>query len=580
MKARRRKRKVEDKARRRNEEALFAELLLPNLQEELMSAEAAMSCTVDNGEHIGVDSGHSRVPDDGLSMYSWADSALPTPVQWNARTKTTSFRGKERAIINNAQERAEGTPSKFSGLAKWFKEKLRRQTGVIDSGATGHFLQKGVGIPTGRCSSKVVGMPNGKTETATQQVLLPIDTLGIEARQGDELPSLQHNNLVSVPTFSDYGYTTIFKPYQMGCEVYESTEVDIVPRGEPVLRGWRDVNGLFRTQLGSELDSMQAIKLSQDQVNSIYHLPSVESRVAFIHASLGFPTKAAMLDAAASGRLVGIPFATVTNIRKFYPETKATPKGHLDQQQQGVRSTKAAQSQGVNSRKTGIQLTPERDVHVAVWELKHTTYSDQTGRFPYTSYKGNKYVMVLVEIDSSAILVKPLCDKTAEEMTRAYLHLLQRIKAAGLRPRKHIMDNEVSEVLKETIEKECKLELVPPGCHRRNVAEVAIKSFKAHFIAILAGLPKSFPMRLWCQLLPQAEMTINILRPSHARPGISAHSYLFGQFDFNRTPLAPIGCKVQCHAKPGDRGTWEEHSADGWFLGCSKLHYRTFLCYI
>jgi hypothetical protein len=31
------------------------------------------------------------------------------------------------------------------------------------------------------------------------------------------------------------------------------------------------------------------------------------------------------------------------------------------------------------------------------------------------------------------------------------------------------------------------LELVPPGCHRRNAAEVAIPNFKAHFFSVLAG---------------------------------------------------------------------------------------------
>ena len=68
--------------------------------------------------------------------------------------------------------------------------------------------------------------------------------------------------------------------------------------------------------------------------------------------------------------------------------------------------------------------------------------------------------------------------------------------------KKHVLDNETSEGFKELIEKECKLELVPPGCHRRNVAEVAIKTFKSHFISILAGLPKSFPIRLWNELIP------------------------------------------------------------------------------
>jgi len=81
-------------------------------------------------------------------------------------------------------------------------------------------------------------------------------------------------------------------------------------------------------------------------------------------------------------------------------------------------------------------------------------------------------------------------------MIRAYLHLLNRIKQAGVVTLKHVMDNNVSEVLREVIEKDCTLDLVPPGCHRRNAAEVAIKTFKAHFIAILTGLPTSFPINV------------------------------------------------------------------------------------
>ncbi|KAL7542490.1 hypothetical protein ACHAWF_007187 [Thalassiosira exigua] len=96
----------------------------------------------------------------------------------------------------------------------------------------------------------------------------------------------------------------------------------------------------------------------------------------------------------------------------------------------------------------------------------------------------------------------------------------------------------------------------------------------AHFIVICTGLPSSFPIRLWPELLPQAELTLKLLRPSHARPNISALAYSNAPFDFDRTPLTPIGCDVQVHQKPGQRGSWEEHAVDGWYLGCSPRHYR------
>ena len=61
---------------------------------------------------------------------------------------------------------------------------------------------------------------------------------------------------------------------------------------------------------------------------------------------------------------------------------------------------------------------------------------------------------------------------------------------------------------------------------------------------------------------------------------MSAYAYLFEPFDFDKTPLAPIESEVQCHVKSGNRGTWDAHTVDGWFLGSSLEHYRAFRCFV
>ena len=136
--------------------------------------------------------------------------------------------------------------------------------GVVDSGTMRHFLQKGVGNPTGETSRKVVGMPNGQTKHATQKVMLPMQQLKDEVRKGDELSSLQLNSLVSVPILANHVYTTIFWPEQQGVDVYKSSEVEIIPSGEPVLRGWRDSSGLWCTPLvpGEQVDDGYELILS------------------------------------------------------------------------------------------------------------------------------------------------------------------------------------------------------------------------------------------------------------------------------------------------------------------------------
>jgi hypothetical protein len=55
-------------------------------------------------------------------------------------------------------------------------------------------------------------------------------------------------------------------------------------------------------------------------------------------------------------------------------------------------------------------------------------FSDQTGQFPIQSLRGNKYIMVMVEIDSNAILTEPMKNHKDAEMIRAYNTLLLRLK--------------------------------------------------------------------------------------------------------------------------------------------------------
>ena len=66
--------------------------------------------------------------------------------------------------------------------------------------------------------------------------------------------------------------------------------------------------------------------------------------------------------------------------------------------------------------------------------------------------------------------------------------------------------------MRELIRSECMLELAPPECNRRSLAEIGINQFKNHFLTILSGVNNSFPMYLWDKLSSQAELTLNLFR--------------------------------------------------------------------
>jgi hypothetical protein len=102
--------------------------------------------------------------------------------------------------------------------------------------------------------------------------------------------------------------------------------------------------------------------------------------------------------------------------------------------------------------------------------------------------------------------------------------------------------------------------------HRRNIAKQVIKTYKGHFIATMAGVSDDFPILQWHKLVPQIVLTLNLLRQSHVAPNISAYAYHHSNLDYNRMPLAPMGCAVQFHIKPNRCKSWGEHSSDGWYI--------------
>ena len=121
---------------------------------------------------------------------------------------------------------------------------------------------------------------------------------------------------------------------------------------------------------------------------------------------------------------------------------------------------------------------------------------------------------------------------------------------------------------------------MPPGNHRRNAAERHIRNFKNHFISILVGTDPDFPLNLWDKLIPQACITINLLRNSHRNPQLSVEAHLNGNFDYNATPLSLPGTKVVAFEPPDKRNSWETHSTRVWYIGPALHHYRCWKIYV
>jgi hypothetical protein len=75
-------------------------------------------------------------------------------------------------------------------------------------------------------------------------------------------------------------------------------------------------------------------------------------------------------------------------------------------------------------------------------------------------------------------------------------------------------------------------------------------------------------------------MTLNMLRTSRINPKLSAYTQLFGVFDYNKMPLAPLGTKAVIHERPTQRRTFGNHGQEGYYVGPAMAHYRHYSIFV
>ena len=69
-------------------------------------------------------------------------------------------------------------------------------------------------------------------------------------------------------------------------------------------------------------------------------------------------------------------------------------------------------------------LKKHQYIYIAINEAKETMYTDQNCAFPVTSKKGNKYIMILCEIENNIIMIEVMRNRSSGEMVRTYLFLM------------------------------------------------------------------------------------------------------------------------------------------------------------
>jgi hypothetical protein len=163
----------------------------------------------------------------------------------------------------------------------------------------------------------------------------------------------------------------------------------------------------------------QRFETNQVQCNHAHDNSNQKDLINYLHAACFSPVKSTWITAIKNGHFTSWPGLTEHAVEKHLPKSTSTTKGHLNQQRQNARTTKVKDPKVIMPEPDLDQGIKTQYVYAATIDAGQI-YTDQTGRFPVVSSKGNNYIMILYDYDSNAILAQPIKNRTAPELLRAF----------------------------------------------------------------------------------------------------------------------------------------------------------------
>jgi hypothetical protein len=166
------------------------------------------------------------------------------------------------------------------------------------------------------------------------------------------------------------------------------------------------------------VDLKQRFETNQVQFNHAHDNSNQKDLINYLHAACFSPVKSTWITAIKNGNFTSWPGLTEHPVEKHLSKSTSTTKGHLNQQRQNSRSTKVKDTKVIVTEPDLDHGIKTQLVYAATIDAGQI-YTDQTGRFPVASSKGNNYIMILYDYDSNAILEQPIKDRTAPELLKA-----------------------------------------------------------------------------------------------------------------------------------------------------------------
>ena len=286
------------------------------------------------------------------------------------------------------------------------------------------------------------------------------------------------------------------------CKIYlDKTTMQVTKDNKLVLTGTHNIqDGLWDVSLTTLIQTQQSTSAKSTSSTQVANViirkkQTLKDLANYLHAACGSPPVSTFLKAIKAGLLQSWPGIELIK-ESDLSASIATAKGHLDQERK-IFSRQSLHPLHLATRSILLNKTPctfpktlgtsnephvldeapdtdslpqhgpmnkSQDCYAVINQFNSKAYSDLTGQYPHISLRGNQYILIVYDYDSSGILVEPLKNRQAAESTCAWLAIHARLERHGNAPKLYILDNEVSYEFKAALRKKnITFQLVPPN---------------------------------------------------------------------------------------------------------------------
>jgi len=202
--------------------------------------------------------------------------------------------------------------------------------------------------------------------------------------------------------------------------VLDKNEINIFKNNKCIIKGKRNkADGLWDIPLQPIPNIIsEPSREIQHTANAIICKSQAKTELAeYLYGCCGSPAVSTFIHAIKNGNFLSWPGIESVSFTKHLPPSIDSAKGHLDQEQKNLQSTKVLEDSPEMKQEQADFFPPSDSPNVKTHDAiaaivpfttKNTTYQDLTGRFPHKSTRGNEYILIVYDHDSSCILHPPL----------------------------------------------------------------------------------------------------------------------------------------------------------------------------